>query len=517
MKRVISSLLALVIALSLVPFGASATPNPNPTARFTSFTSITQYDATTGCGIPGGMSSQGACVNTGRADPYPSEIIVSGVTGTVLSAKITLNYVNHSNLNGLRATVATPDYPFGLGLLNYPGSGEYTGTGSAIDSDINFETDSTTPMPESGEIPIGPYEMASSAATAMLQGDPNGTWGLYLEDFIDNGGINGTISFGWRIEFTMAAADTTAPVVTVPDSMTVEATDANGTIVTYDAATALDDVDGVLTPDCTVASGTLFPLGDTVVYCSATDAALNSASTKFSVTVADRIAPVVTKPTMTTMPGAALNGMVPVNLSWSGSDAVGMTGYHLQGMAPEGTWGTGYVPGTATSKVFRFPANFTFRIRVRAVDAAGNLGAWKTSTWLTTRVIEADDQAVTYSTGWKTGAIFNSIDGMTRKATRQDATATVEFQGTSISWVSARNSMRGMAEVSIDGVYIETVDLYRPLTNSVPTIVFNHSGLNPDESHSLTIKVLGQGNADSTGTAVVIDHFIVGNTGGLIN
>ena len=90
--------------------------------------------------------------------------------------------------------------------------------------------------------------------------------------------------------FSVTVVDTTAPVLTLPADMTVEATGAGGATVTY-TASALDAVDGPITPSCSPVSGTVFALGTTVVSCTATDAAGNTASGTFSVTVVDTTAP----------------------------------------------------------------------------------------------------------------------------------------------------------------------------------------------------------------------------------
>jgi hypothetical protein len=89
--------------------------------------------------------------------------------------------------------------------------------------------------------------------------------------------------------------DTVPPAVTVPEPMTAEATSAAGAIVTF-TATAVDDIDGALTPTCSPASGATFPLGATTVTCSATDAAGNTGTASFAVTVVDTTPPALTVP-----------------------------------------------------------------------------------------------------------------------------------------------------------------------------------------------------------------------------
>jgi hypothetical protein len=99
--------------------------------------------------------------------------------------------------------------------------------------------------------------------------------------------------------FTVTVLDGVPPVVTVPAKMTVEATSAQGTTVSF-AAGASDNVDETLTPSCAPASNTRFGLGITTVICSATDAAGNIGSATFTVTVRDTTAPALTLPTIVT-------------------------------------------------------------------------------------------------------------------------------------------------------------------------------------------------------------------------
>lgn len=90
---------------------------------------------------------------------------------------------------------------------------------------------------------------------------------------------------GFQPNTSSLCPDTTPPVVTVPATITVKAASAAGTVVTY-AASATDNIDGSLTPTCTPASGSTFAPGTTTVTCTATDAANNTGSALFQVTVA---------------------------------------------------------------------------------------------------------------------------------------------------------------------------------------------------------------------------------------
>lgn len=86
--------------------------------------------------------------------------------------------------------------------------------------------------------------------------------------------------------------DVTPPVVSV-ESKVVEATGPDGAVVDYDAS-ALDNVDGPLTPTCVPPSGSLFALGTTAVDCEATDAAGNTGYGSGTIEVVDTTPPSVT-------------------------------------------------------------------------------------------------------------------------------------------------------------------------------------------------------------------------------
>lgn len=105
-------------------------------------------------------------------------------------------------------------------------------------------------------------------------------------------------------DITVHVNDVTPPVVKVDDK-TVEATSPAGAVIDY-PATAVDNVDGPLTPTCVAPSGSTFALGDTVVTCSATDAAGNLGKDTAVMRVADTTPP---KPACNAGPNPA--GAVP--------------------------------------------------------------------------------------------------------------------------------------------------------------------------------------------------------------
>jgi hypothetical protein len=84
--------------------------------------------------------------------------------------------------------------------------------------------------------------------------------------------------------FPLTVVDTTPPVPSLPSSVVASATSASGAVVTY-SASAHDAVDGNVGIACTPAAGSMFPLGNTLVSCSASDAAGNHVQAAFTVKV----------------------------------------------------------------------------------------------------------------------------------------------------------------------------------------------------------------------------------------
>ena len=85
--------------------------------------------------------------------------------------------------------------------------------------------------------------------------------------------------------WTFSVPDTIPPVVATHADISVEATGPSGAVVTFTPPTASDDDPPSPVVTCAPASGSLFPIGDTTVTCSATDAAGNPGSSTFTVTV----------------------------------------------------------------------------------------------------------------------------------------------------------------------------------------------------------------------------------------
>ncbi len=122
--------------------------------------------------------------------------------------------------------------------------------------------------------------------------------------------------------FLVVVRDTTPPVLSLPADITAEATSPAGAVVPY-SVSAADLVDGNVTPICAPASGSTFPLGGTLVQCTATDSHGNRKSGAFNVLVRDTTAPVIVK--LEASPAAIWppdHKMVPITITVIATDLV---------------------------------------------------------------------------------------------------------------------------------------------------------------------------------------------------
>jgi hypothetical protein len=109
--------------------------------------------------------------------------------------------------------------------------------------------------------------------------------------------------------FSRTLADMQQPVFSrLPSDQHVLTSRAAGTRVTWMPPIAVDAVDGPVAVLCAPASGTMFPVGDTAVSCTATDRTGNQATAGFGVTVTRRAL------------GIDLNGDDQADLLWRGAN-----------------------------------------------------------------------------------------------------------------------------------------------------------------------------------------------------
>jgi beta-lactam-binding protein with PASTA domain/Ca2+-binding RTX toxin-like protein len=225
---------------------------------------------------------------------------------------------------------------------------------------------------------------------------------------------------------------------------------------------------------------------------------------------ADTAAPVSVAPAVS--PNLSVMGStVPFRVSWSATDNVGVARYELQRSTNNGSTWSNVTLSTAlqTAETYLLTPGTTYIYRVRAIDAAGNVGAYATGTAFTPRVTQENAAAVTYAGTWTTETITSASGGAQRFASAAGATATYTFTGRAIAWAAVRANNRGRAEVFIDGVSQGVVDLYHSSTTpSMRRLMFEHT-FATSGTHTIQIRVLGTKTGASAGTRVDVDAFVI--------
>ncbi|HTW05930.1 MAG TPA: Ig-like domain repeat protein [Acidimicrobiales bacterium] len=179
------------------------------------------------------------------ATPYPSEIFVTGETGTISHLSVTLSGITYPYTSALDVLLVGPAGTAAGSEILLSGVGEHTGTTGASDVTVTFDDNSATTLAEQaplggtgasvetkpvdypgvdtdvfpGPAPSGTYGTPAPRGTSTLgevfdATSPDGTWALYVTT--QEGDGTGSIAGGWSLTFTTGSE--TATTTTVSDS-----------------------------------------------------------------------------------------------------------------------------------------------------------------------------------------------------------------------------------------------------------------------------------------------------------
>jgi hypothetical protein len=182
--------------------------------------------------------------------------------------------------------------------------------------------------------------------------------------------------------FEVVVKDATGPALTLPGTITAEATSGAGADVMY-TATATDLVDGAVGTSCSPASGATFAVGSTTVTCTATDTRGNTASGSFVVDVVDTTAPTLTVPELVVANATSPRGGA-VTFAATATDSVGGEVTPTCSAAPGSEFAIGGTTVTCT-----------------ATDSKGNTSAAQTFTVEVKGAVEQLTDQLQVVTSWK--------------------------------------------------------------------------------------------------------------------
>lgn len=203
--------------------GAVATAGPAPASAAT-----TTYSQPAALAIGQSAATAGGAAVTindlGAATPYPSTASVAGVVGVVTDVNVTLLGLTHTNPDDIDVMLVSPAGKRAIVLSDAGGDTDVSGI------DVSLDDQATQSLPDATSLGTGAYRPVDheagdpfpapapdasgtgSALSVFNDGNPNGTWSLYVVD--DRTGDTGSLT-GWRLDVT-----TTGPVP-YPSTLTV--------------------------------------------------------------------------------------------------------------------------------------------------------------------------------------------------------------------------------------------------------------------------------------------------------
>jgi hypothetical protein len=233
----------------------------------------------------------------------------------------------------------------------------------------------------------------------------------------------------------------------------------------------------------------------------------STGSTVIDVGGADKTDPTTTKPRNAFATSSAKwSGKVPVRFTWAGSDTGSGVDRYVAAISKDGGPYSVISNDLTAPAVTRYLApGHNYRLRVRAVDKAGNVGPWKEGSTFSLKALQDGSAAIDRTGGWTTASDPNYWGGTERRASTEGAKATLTFDGRSFAWIGSMGPSRGSAKVYVDGTLVETVDLYASVTAYRRVLI----SLSWNSSATRTIKVVVVGTAGHP--RVNIDAFVTGS------
>ena len=176
----------------------------------------------------------------------------------------------------------------------------------------------------------------------------------------------------------------------------------------------------------------------------------------------DSVDPEVTKPGFVFGPGATTwSGRTEVKFTWTGSDSgTGIARYQAAISRDGGAWSTISTNLASPQVKHRVASGHSYRLRVRAIDNAGNVGAWVIGRSFTVAAYQEGSRRLDWQGSWTRRSNANHWGERERVASAVGAKVTFTFKGRDFAWIGAVGPHRGSANVYVDGNLVRTVDLY---------------------------------------------------------
>ena len=122
-------------------------------------------------------------------------------------------------------------------------------------------------------------------------------------------------------------------------------------------------------------------------------------------------------------------------------------------------------------------------------DGAGNVGQQAESPAVKATLLQEGTSLARYTGTWSTTRSSTASNGTMRTSTRAGASVEFKRDARAIAVVGRQGPTSGKARVYVDGVYIQTIDLYRSTSRS-KVVLFSRSWSTPGV-HSVKLVIVG--------------------------
>jgi hypothetical protein len=151
---------------------------------------------------------------------------------------------------------------------------------------------------------------------------------------------------------------------------------------------------------------------------------------------------------------------IPVTVTWSATDADGISRVALKVSKDGGAWTDVELPSaTARSVTLALAVGHSYRFTVNARDRSGTWGAWQSGARFTPYYYADNSEYISYTGTWRRASWDPAEGGSVTVSGQAGAWASFSFTGRGIAWVASMGTTRGEADIWIDDTYMGRVDL----------------------------------------------------------
>jgi len=210
----------------------------------------------------------------------------------------------------------------------------------------------------------------------------------------------------------------------------------------------------------------------------------------------DRLAPVAAKPkpqlrTGTTLGSSSTRAWLRASLPLIAADAggAGVVSFDIARSVDGGRFKVIARGVTSATRNVGLKPGRTYRFRIRAHDALGNVGSWVAGPRFRPALVQQTASALRWRGTWRGATSTAYSGGSVRRATSAGARVAYTFTGRAIAFVTTLAPRRGQVRVYLDGSYITTLDLWAP-SYSARAVAFSKAW-SARGTHTIKLVVVG--------------------------